>query len=119
MKTSIVHTDETPRQELEWGSTAWCIGEAAGNSETLTFGRVVIKPGQSNPQHGHHTCDEVLYLLSGELVHYADDMEPTRMGPRDVISIPAGVFHHATCVGEEAAEMVVVYSSPRRDIETR
>jgi quercetin dioxygenase-like cupin family protein len=61
----------------------------------------------------------VLYLLSGELVHYAEDTEPTRMSPRDVISIPAGVFHHATCVSDEAAEMIVVYSSPKRDIEIR
>jgi quercetin dioxygenase-like cupin family protein len=119
MGTTIVNTDETARQDFEWGSTAWCISEAAGNSTQLTFGRVVIKPGQSNPQHAHHTCDEVLYLLSGELIHHADDMQPTRMGPRDVISIPAGVFHHATCVSDEAAEMIVVYSSAKRDIETR
>jgi quercetin dioxygenase-like cupin family protein len=119
MKTSIVHTDKTPRQEFGLGSTAWCVSGAAGNSETLTVGRVVIEPGQSNPQHGHHTCDEVLYLLSGELIHYADDMEPVRMEPRDAISIPAGVFHHATCVSDWPAEMIVVYSCPKRDIETR
>ena len=117
MRTSVVHTDETPRQEFDWGSTAWCVSEAAGNSEKLTLGRVVIRPGRSNPRHAHHTCDEVLYLLSGELVHYADDMDPVRMGPRDVISIPAGVFHYATCVSDAEAEMLVAYSSPKRDIE--
>ena len=117
MRTAVVNTDEAPRQEFDWGSTAWCISKAAGNSERLTFGRVVIKAGRSNPKHGHHTCDEVLYLLSGELVHYADDMEPVRMTPRDVISIPAGIFHYATCVSAHDAEMIVVYSRPERDIE--
>jgi quercetin dioxygenase-like cupin family protein len=117
MRTTLVHTDETPRQEHDWGTLAWFICEAAGNSNTLTLGRVVIRPGQSNPRHAHRTCDEVLYLLSGELVHYADDIEPARVKPGDAISIPAGVFHYATCVSETAAEMLVVYSSPRRDME--
>ncbi|MBM3474423.1 MAG: cupin domain-containing protein [Armatimonadetes bacterium] len=117
MRTTVVHTDETARQEFDWGTIAWCVSEAAGNSEKLTLGRVVIRPGQSNPRHAHHTCDEVLYLLSGELVHYADDMEPVRMLPRDAISIPAGVFHNATCVSDAEAEMLVTYSSARRDIE--
>jgi len=118
MRTTVVHTDETPRQEFDWGTLAWSICEAAGNSDELTLGRVVIRPGRSNPRHAHRTCDEVLYLLSGELVHYADGMEPVRMAPRDAISIPAGIFHYATCVGESEAEMLVTYSSARRDIET-
>jgi quercetin dioxygenase-like cupin family protein len=117
MRTAVVHTDAAPREEFDWGSTAWCINEAAGNSGTLTVGRVVIRAGRSNPRHAHHTCDEVLYLLSGELLHHADDMESVPMKPRDAISIPAGVFHHATCVSEGDAEMLVVYSSPTRDIE--
>ncbi|MGQ9732823.1 MAG: cupin domain-containing protein [Candidatus Zipacnadales bacterium] len=117
--TTVVHTDEVPRDQFEWGTTAWCLGLEAGNSCTLTFGRVVIEPGRSNPPHGHYTCDEILYVLSGEIVHYADDMEPVRMTPRDLISIPAGIFHHATCVSQEPAEMIVVYSAPARDIEFR
>jgi len=117
MRTTVVHTDETPREESDWGTLAWFISAAAGNSDKLTLGRVVIRPGQSNPRHAHRTCDEVLYLFSGELIHYADDMAPVRMRPRDAISIPAGVFHYAACVSETEAEMLVVYSSPARDIE--
>ncbi|HJN14107.1 MAG TPA: cupin domain-containing protein, partial [Armatimonadota bacterium] len=111
----VVDTSQTPRDDDDWGSKAWPISGEAGNSATLTLGRVVIKAGMSNPRHGHDTCDELLYLLSGEIEHYADDLECVRMKPGDVISIPSGVFHNAKCVGEGDAEMIVVYSTAERD----
>jgi quercetin dioxygenase-like cupin family protein len=117
LRTTVVATSAAPKAESDWGSTSWCIGAAAGNCRTMTFGRVVINRGHSNPRHRHATCDEILYLLSGELEHFADDIEPVRMRPTDAIVIPAGVSHFARCVGETDAEMIVVYSSPSRDFE--
>jgi len=116
-KTAVVRTSETEKKPFDWGSTAWCINRAAGNSETLTFGKVVIKAGQANDKHRHGNCDEILYLLSGELDHYADDMGNARMTPGDAIVIPTGVAHYAKCLGGEDAEMIVIYSSPEREIE--
>lgn len=116
MRTTVVHTAEAPKEEFDWGSTSWCISGAAGNSDSLTFGKVVIRSGASNPRHGHANCDEVLYLLSGEVDHHADDMETVHMEPGDAIFIPAGVAHWAKCVSAEDAEMIVVYSSPEREI---
>ena len=115
MRTTVVDTSSTPRDDDEWGSKSWPISGEAGNSATLTLGRVVIKSGMSNPRHGHETCDELLYLLSGEIEHYADDLECARMKPGDVISIPSGVFHNAKCVSDVDAEMIVVYSTAQRD----
>ena len=117
LRTTVIRTAEAARDEFDWGSTSWCISGAAGNSDSLTFGKVVIKSGASNPKHGHANCDEILYLLSGELEHHADDMETVRMRPGDVIFIPTGVHHRAECVSAEDAEMIVVYSSPEREIE--
>jgi quercetin dioxygenase-like cupin family protein len=117
LRTTVIHTTEAAKDEFDWGSTSWCISGAAGNSDSLTFGKVVIKSGASNPKHGHANCDEVLYLVSGELEHYADDTEPIRMKPGDVIFIPGGVAHWAECTSAEDAEMIVVYSSPEREIE--
>ena len=118
IRTTVVDTDQTPRDGFDWGTTAWCISGKAGNSETLTLGRVVVRAGQSNPRHGHETCDELLYLLAGEIEHYADDLDAVRMRPGDVISIPAGVYHNAKCVSTGDAEMIVVYSAPERDLPT-
>ena len=116
MKTTVVKTADVPKDEFDWGSTCWAVSGKAGNSATLTFGRVVVRAGMSNPRHGHETCDEILYHIKGQIEHYADDLECAQMAPGDVISIPAGVYHNARCIGDEDAEMVVVYSAPQRDI---
>jgi len=77
---------------------------------------VVIKAGCANGHHGHANCDEILHLITGQLEHYADDTKPMAMGPGDVIFIPAGIAHHAECTSDGDARMIVVYSSPRREI---
>ena len=120
LTTTIVSTSAANVDIFDWGTTAWSINKRIGNSEALTFGKVVIEPGKSNLSHRHSNCEEILYLLSGELVHYADDLGAVgglRMGPGEAIVIPPGVPHHATCVSAEEAEMIVVYSSPAREIE--
>jgi quercetin dioxygenase-like cupin family protein len=117
MPTALVHTREVIADALDWGSTAWAISGKAGNSAALTLGRVVIRAGCSNPPHRHGNCEEILYLLAGELDHFADDIGWVRMAPGDAICIPPGVTHHATCRSEGDAEMVVVYSSPSREFE--
>ena len=117
LASCLVRAGSVETQEFDWGSICWLINAERGNSETMTCGRVVMKPGESNPHHRHTTCDEILCLLSGELEHYADDMDAVRMGPGDMIVLPAGIAHHATCVGDGDAEMIVVYSSAHRDMQ--
>jgi len=118
IRTSVIRTSETPRDEFDWGTTAWSFCAAEGNSNSLTFGNVTIRAGQANPPHRHANCDEILYLLSGTLEHYADDVGAAEMAPGGAIFIPAGVSHNARCTSERDAEMIVVYSSPRRRIES-
>ena len=117
MKTTVAHTDKTPKKVTDWGSLAWSVNSKAGNCETMTLGRVTIKAGKANPRHRHGNCDELLYLLSGELDHFASDVGKLRMKPGDVIVIPIGVAHNARCVSTDDAEMIVIYSSANREIE--
>ena len=116
IRTSMVSAGTAEPNIFDWGSTAWSVSGDAGNSASMTFGDVVIKARQANGHHRHANCDEILYLITGTLEHYADDVEPMAMGPGDVIFIPAGVAHHAVCTGDTDAKMIVVYSSPRREI---
>ena len=104
------------RIERSWGSLTWLAGAEINGSEGLTLGRVVIRKGCSNPRHGHINCDEVLYLLAGKLRHTAAD-ETVTMEPGDTLLIPAGTFHDATSIGDVDAEMIVAYSSGRRDFQ--
>jgi len=115
--TTVVHTDRTARKLVDWGSLAWAVSRQAGNCETMTLGRVRIHAGGENPKHLHGNCDELLYLLSGELDHYAADVGTLGMIAGDVIVIPAGVAHNARCTSDVDAEMIVVYSSAERDFQ--
>ena len=117
MKTTLAHTGQTPKKVTDWGSLAWTVNAKAGNCNSMTLGRVSIKADKANGRHRHGNCDELLYVLSGELDHYAEDIGIVRMKPGDVIVIPAGVIHNARCVSKTDAEVIVIYSSADREFE--
>ena len=100
----------------DWGTLSWVASKPLGNAEGLTVGRATIKPGKTNPRHRHPKSEEVLLLLKGQIKHSLGDKMIT-MSAGDVITIPPGVFHNATCIGNEDAEMVVVYSEGTRGFE--
>ncbi len=116
IKTSVVTAGTATPKVFDWGSTAWSVSGDAGNSASMMLGDVIIKAHLANGHHRHDNCDEILYLITGTLEHYADDAEPMAMAPGDVIFIPAGVAHHAAATSDVDAKMIVVYSDPRRQI---
>jgi quercetin dioxygenase-like cupin family protein len=113
---SYIPAGEGDRQAFDWGEICWTVSGARGNSDTMTFGRVVIKAGQSNPGHSHGNCDEVLYLVTGKLEHWVGE-ESFIMEPGDTLFVPKGSAHRAHAIGHEDAVMVVAYSSAERQIQ--
>jgi quercetin dioxygenase-like cupin family protein len=97
-----------------WGRLTWLASSSIGNSGTQTLGRVVIKPGASNPRHYHATCQEILVLLTGRLEHAIAD-DTVVLEPGDTLVIPRGVPHCARNVADVDAEMVVAYDTGERD----
>lgn len=110
--------NEAERLEFPWGQIEWLASGQQGNSESMTFGRVTIRSGQSNAEHRHPNCDEILHLLQGRLIHTVNDSE-FALEPGDTISIPAGSWHNARSVAPQDAVMVVCYSSADRRTEER
>ena len=83
----------------------------------MTFGYVEIKAGQKNARHLHPNCDEVLYLIEGDLEHRLGD-ESVPLRPGMAIHIPTGVAHDAVNRGATTARMVVAYSTGDRQTVT-
>jgi quercetin dioxygenase-like cupin family protein len=104
------------RIDEDWGSLCWLASQAIANAQGLTLGRVVIKPGRSNPRHTHPNCEEALYLLQGRLEHSLGD-EKVILEAGDTIVLDAGIPHDARNVGDVDADMIVVYSSGVRGFE--
>lgn len=82
----------------------------------LTVGEVIINPGQCNSMHAHPNCEEVLYLISGELEHTCGEEGPYHLTPGMSIRIPSGVKHNATCTSADPARMIVAYDSAYRQV---
>jgi quercetin dioxygenase-like cupin family protein len=108
-----------PRAKPDVSSAAysikWLFSGTSAPGAAQTLGYVVIEPGGKNPLHAHPNCEEVLYLIAGELDHSLDGAM-YRLKAGDAIRVPAGARHDARCTSAEPATMVVCYSVPDRQI---
>ena len=118
MKSNVRPASEADGATIheDWGSLCWLAGGEVGNADGLTLGRVVIRPGRSNPRHVHPHCEEALYLMAGRLEHTLGD-ETVVLEAGDTIVLDAGVPHNATSIGDVDADMIVAYSSGERGFE--
>jgi len=98
-----------------WGKINWHVSGPLGNSDSMTTGIVMIDAGQANPRHFHPNCDEVLHVLQGRIRHTMNEVT-VEMGPGDTVSIPKGVLHNATNIGDGRAVMAISFSSPWREV---
>jgi quercetin dioxygenase-like cupin family protein len=117
MQPLVVPAGSTSTHEFPWGTIAWLVSGQIGNSESMTFGKVVIRSGRANEEHRHTNCDEILHLLHGELEHTAGPERVFHLKAGDTITLPAGTAHRARSVGAEDAVMLVAYSSAYREVE--
>ncbi len=99
--------------EEDWGSLAWLANSELTNSD-ITAGRVIIKAGKANPRHCHDTCEEILYLLHGQLTHSLGDKK-IKITAGDTLVVPPGIMHNGINTGNVDADMIVIYSSGQRD----
>ncbi len=114
MRTQVIRGESTEVTETPWGSLQWLVSGAAGTSQHMTFGRVTLRPGQSNPPHHHPNCDEILYVISGQIEHTLPEGGTVRLGQGDCIVLPEGKGHQATNIGNKEAVVVVAFNSPER-----
>ena len=113
---SVRSQDDVEKQRMAWGWIAWLVCADVEPEAKTTLGLVHIDPGRSNPVHRHRTCEEVIYVLSGQCEHRVGDRWVTlRRG--DVLRIPAGVIHAARTPVDQSFEAIVVYNTGRRDFE--
>jgi quercetin dioxygenase-like cupin family protein len=109
----LLHAKDAVIQTFDWGELHWYANSQIGNSQTMTVGQCILKPGCENPRHFHPNCDEILRVVQGRIQHSIAD-EAVEMGPGDTISIPADIVHNALNIGTEDAIMMIVFSSSER-----
>lgn len=113
----VAAVDSDKAMTFDWGTIQWLVSGRHIADSQLTVGYVEIKPGLKNFRHYHPNCDEVLYLLEGELDHsLGGERFPLTAGM--AIHIPQSMAHDAVNRGTVVARMVVAYSSADRQTVT-
>jgi quercetin dioxygenase-like cupin family protein len=103
----IINTDQLKPVNYDWGAIKWiCDMHLTPNSQQ-SFGYACMLPGTTNPEHRHMTCQEIIYVLAGELTVHAHG-ERTVVRPGQTALIPQGVRHSVT---NESWESVVYLAS--------
>jgi mannose-6-phosphate isomerase-like protein (cupin superfamily) len=111
----VTRRSQNKVEEQPWGRLTWYVSGALGNSETLTVGQALIRPGHENPRHYHPNCDEVLRVVRGRIRHTMGD-RTVEMSEGDTVSIPTGMPHNARNIGTEDAVLDISFSSADRKV---
>jgi mannose-6-phosphate isomerase-like protein (cupin superfamily) len=75
----------------------------------VDIGIVVLKPGQDFPNHYHTTCEEVFYVLEGEIDYYIDSVRvPVKAG--DMLQVAPGESHYLINQSEQIFKAVFIKS---------
>ncbi len=85
----------------------------------MTFGEVVLLPGQGHSRHNHPDSEEILYVLSGEGEQMIGDGEPFRVSAGDTIYVPTGAFHSTLNTGWQTMRLLAIYNpgGPEKALE--
>ena len=97
-----------------WGTLQWIVDGKDGTSEVMTVGKVTIYPEKSNPYHTHPNCEEILYVITGELEHTIDEERTVRLSAGDTMVIPQGERHNARNIGKTDAVVLVSFNNANR-----
>jgi oxalate decarboxylase/phosphoglucose isomerase-like protein (cupin superfamily) len=108
-----------PTQTFGWGIIKWLVAPGRTEGAALSFGEVVLLPGQGHDRHNHPASEEVLYVLSGEGEQMLGDGAPFPVRAGDTIYVPTAAFHATRNTGWEPLRLLAVYNpaGPERDLE--
>jgi mannose-6-phosphate isomerase-like protein (cupin superfamily) len=89
------------------GLTVKASGRETGGA--IGFLEGLSPPGFGPPRHVHHTCDELFYILDGELEFALGD-EVVRATAGTFVFIPRGTVHAPKVVGEKPGRVLVAFT---------
>jgi len=116
---SAIDPNGVPTQTFEWGAIKWYVAPGATAGAVMSFGEVVLLPGQGHDRHNHPVSEEILYVLSGEGEQMIDDAAPFPVRAGDTIYVPTAVYHSTRNTGWTPMRLLAIYNpgGPERDLE--
>jgi oxalate decarboxylase/phosphoglucose isomerase-like protein (cupin superfamily) len=105
-----IDPQELPTQTFGWGFIKWLVTPERNAGAQLSFGEVILLPGQGHTRHNHPDSEEILYVLSGQGEQMLDDGEPFPVKPGDTIYVPTAMFHATLNTGWEPLRLLALYN---------
>ena len=100
-------------EATDFGTLQWVVREGDPAGAETTIGLATFSAGKSNVQHIHPNCEEVVYLLDGEVEHTLGG-QSTVLRTGDLIVVPRGVPHRLLNRSLDDVRAYIVFSSPDR-----
>ncbi len=100
-------------ETTDFGSVEWAAREGHPPGAEQTVGLATFDAGKSNARHIHPNCEEVVYVLEGEVEHTLGD-QSTRLRAGDLIVVPRGTPHQLLNQSDAPVRAFIVFSSPER-----
>jgi quercetin dioxygenase-like cupin family protein len=100
-------------ETTHFGSVDWVVRAGYPEGTGLTVGLAVFNGGSSNAEHIHPDCEEIVYVLEGEVEHTLGE-QSTVLLAGDLIVVPRGVPHRLLNRGAAPMRAYIVFSSPDR-----
>jgi quercetin dioxygenase-like cupin family protein len=113
-RIKLIETDNLNPVNYDWGSIKWICDRKITPDSLQSFGYAFVMPGKTNPEHRHMTCEEIIYMLTGELKVYAHG-ECFTLKPGQTALIPKGVRHVVVNEGWEPVLYIASFSAAFRD----
>ena len=103
-------------EPTDFGSIQWAVRAGDPEGAEQTAGLAVFDAGKGNVEHVHPNCEEIVFVLEGDVEHTLGD-QSTRLRAGDLIVVPRGVAHRLFNHGVAPARTYVVFSSPDRQFQ--
>ena len=107
---SSVDPSKVETQTFDWGIIKWLVSPDLTPGANITFGQVVLLPGEGHTRHNHPQSEEILYVLSGTGEQMVDDGEPFPVRPGHAVFIPTAAFHSTVNTGWEPLSLLAIYA---------
>lgn len=107
----FVQPDDVETLVFDWGRLQWLSEPKVTGADKFVLGVVTIEPGKGHLRHNHPDMEEILYVIDGEGTQMVDigGEQRRRVGPGDLIHLPAGVFHETVNTGDKTMRFLVVF----------
>jgi len=101
---------KVPTHSFDWGVIKWLVSPDQNTGANITFGEVVLLPGQGHVRHNHPQSEEILYVLSGTGEQMVDDKPSFAVHPGDTIYIPTAIYHSTINTGWGPLRLLAIYN---------